>query len=448
MCEHTRSGQVIGGAYVLGERLGGGGMGTVYSAVQVCLDRVVAVKVPHLGMTDDPGVRRRFRTEARAGARVLHRNIVRVLDYGESGETPYLVMEHVAGPTLGRYLAEHGPLPAALAAEVVCQLLAALDEAHACGVLHADVKCDNILVETARDGAPLPRLIDFGLARFTDEPRVVLDGEQLVSGTPEYLAPELIRGAVPTIASDLYAVAVVLYELIAGATPFAGGSSAQIMSRHLDQVAVPLSWRCQDRGVTAALDDLLARALAKAPEDRFANAATFRHEIERAICGPLAVEPTLVASLDASYAETPTVPIAIAPAIDVGSVDPGEVRRRALASAVDHDDPDAIVVACLELARAHVDAHDLPRAIEELEAGLALLATHAPTCQSLWRLLLTLAAAYDGSGDRVRARIAARRARAQAVRVGSTLGSERATALLGRIGGELRSGSSRRAASR
>jgi serine/threonine protein kinase len=405
-------------------------MGTVYRAVQLSLDRVVAIKVPHDDARDDPSVRKRFRTEARAGARVFHRNIVRVLDYGEDAEMPFLVMEHVPGPTLGELVADRGGLPPAIACDVVDQVLAALEESHVCGVVHADVKCDNVLVETRRDGGLVPRLIDFGLARFRDpEPETNEDGELVVSGTPEYLAPELVCGAPPSVTSDLYAVAIVLYELIAGATPFGGGTSAQIMSRQIDQIASPLSWRCD---VPTELDDVVACALAKTPSKRFPDATSMRRALRRA-ARSAADEPAAQARASKRWAETPTVTIGVAPTIHADSSDPMEQKRRALLTAVDSDDPDAIVVAYLELARAHVDAHDLRRAIIELEAGVELVTKCIGACKSLWRLSLTLAALYDGCGERVRARIAARQARAQAVRARSELGRTRANELCVRL---------------
>src|SRR5438309_1488307 len=147
-----RRGDVIGG-YVLGELLGVGGMGVVYAATQRSLDRIVAVKLPRPELASDPAVRQRFRAEAYTSARVNHRNIVRVVDFGDHDGVPYLVMEHVIGVGLGQLASEHGPMSIANATSLVDQILAGLEEAHGNGIVHADVKCDNILVETLRDGA-------------------------------------------------------------------------------------------------------------------------------------------------------------------------------------------------------------------------------------------------------------------------------------------------------
>ena len=179
----ARCGEVIGGNYVLGDMLGIGGMGVVHVAVQRSLDRTVAVKLPRPELAHDGHVRRRFRNEALAGSRINHRNIVRVLDFGDQHGMPYLVMEHVAGPRLGQLLEEVGSLPYMAALVLVRQIVAGLEDAHADGIVHADLKCDNVLVETLRDGTAVPRVIDFGFARFIDERPE--RPERLVSGTHE-----------------------------------------------------------------------------------------------------------------------------------------------------------------------------------------------------------------------------------------------------------------------
>jgi hypothetical protein len=436
-----RRGDTVGGGYVIGDVIGVGGMGVVYTATQPSLDRAVAVKVPRPELVTDPAVRRRFRTEARAGSRVNHRNVVRVLDFGVEGASPYLVMEHVAGRGLGELVDEHGPMPVATAVDLVGQILAGLEDAHRNGIVHADLKCDNILVETQRDGSTLPRIIDFGICRFLDDDGVV-DGAANVSGTPEYLAPELIRGAPPTFASDVYAVAVMIYDLITGETPFAGGSSLEIMTRQLDAAPVPLSWRCPTADVSPELDDLVARALAKQPSARFPDAGAFRRALADATAPRL---PGLLprrapaASAPIFGAETSTAPMLPAVPAPWRPSSPRrraqvalEERQRTVIDAIARGDADGIVVAYLDLARAHIDAHQLATAIVALEHGIEVLS--AAQIGPAWRLLLTLAALYDGTGDRTRARTATQTARDHAVRSGSAVGRDRADQLLARLG--------------
>ncbi len=435
------------GGYVLGELLGVGGMGVVYAANQRSLDRTVAVKLPRPELVGDPAVRRRFETEAHAGSRIDHRNVVRVLDYGDSDGAPYLVMEHVAGPRLGHLVFEQGPMSVARASELIHQLLGGIEDAHANGVIHADIKSDNVLVETLRDGTARPRLIDFGIARFVDDATAseVPDGERVVSGTPEYLAPELIRGESPTFVSDVYAVGIILYELIAGETPFAAESSARTMRRHLEDKAVPLSWRCPDRGVTAAFDEIISRALAKRAGGRFADAAEFAAALLAAVPEDAArrrTGPRAAVSRDAFSTAATTTSIRIDDAGPRPAASGTPNRRRPLAElrdavtvALERGSGDELVVAYLDLAHVLVDKHRLAAAISELETGIALLSAspNASRSTSVWRLLLSLAALYDGHGDRARARTATRAASDHAERAGSTVGRERAEQLWARL---------------
>jgi serine/threonine protein kinase len=352
---------------------------------------------------------------------------------------PYLVMEHVTGPGLGQLLREHGPMSPLASVDVVSQILSALEESHAAGVLHDDVKCDNVLVETQRDGTQLPRLIDFGLARFTDAPPVADDRERMVSGTPEYLAPELIRGELPTPMSDVYAVGIVLYELVTGATPFAGGSHLEVMQRQMCDEAVPMIVRRRDGQIPLALERAVRRALAKNSADRFSSARAFRTALAEAMSTapgePAVTADAVVRGVD--EAPTARTLLPTSPASRVHSV---ARKHRAISEAIDRGDPDEIVLAYLELARALVDTHALEDAILELKAGVALLT--APSgkllCRSVWRLQLTLAALYDGNGERTLARRTTAEARARASVAESQDGRERANALFRRLGSRQR----------
>src|SRR5262245_51645801 len=195
--------------YLVGDQIGIGGMGVVFEGTQRSLDRVVAIKVPRPEVASHAAILRRFKTEALASSRVAHRNLVAIFDYGDTDGIPYLVMERVYGVPLGQ-LVFAGPLGYSQAADIVCQILDGLEAAHAAGIVHCDLKCDNVLVETSRDGTPWCRVIDFGLARCGGD---YVHGIGL-SGTPQYMAPELIGSTPPTVRSDIYAVGVILYELL------------------------------------------------------------------------------------------------------------------------------------------------------------------------------------------------------------------------------------------
>lgn len=436
--------------YVLGNVMGRGAMGVVYSAIQVALGRRVAIKIPRAEVSADPVAIRRFKTEARAGGRLAHRNIVRVIDFGGRDGAPFLVMEYVGGVPLETLVAEHGPMTPEVATEVVTQLLAALHEAHAAGIIHADVKSGNVLVETLPDGALLARVIDFGLALFSDEPFENVD--RLVSGTPEYLAPEVISGARPNVASDIYSAGVVLYELLTGKTPFSGGSSAQILARHLDDAVTPPSVRCPHQHIRPAVDRAVMRALAKDPCARFASAAEFSAALRTAVPVDEAegsrlargtIEPVLcreAPTLDWDRDEI-TSPRSAAPAPTLGkNLRIAEVRF-ALADAIACDNGDSIVASYLELVRLLVDDHGLAAAAGELEHGLVLLRRSSIANASLpatWRLQLCLAGLYSGLGDPPRARMAARVGYDLAVSASSELGQQRATELLARLARHVR----------
>ena len=416
----------------------------MYTAVQRTLGRVVAVKVPRSDLTARDFVHARFRNEAIAGARLTHRNLVAVLDFGEDNGAPFLVTECVYGTLLGRLNAERGPLPIAVLADLSNQILDGLAECHYAGIIHADVKCDNILVQTLRDGTKVPRLIDFGLARFVDDDAPV-HPDRVLSGTPEYLAPELIRGEPPSIATDIYAVGVMLYELLTGTTPFAGGTCREILARHLDEEVIPPSLRCPDRNIPVAVERVVMRALHKLPGGRFPDATSCAAALRAAAAGaPPHVEPPPSATAIGFSTEATTFNLdrdEVTPprrlAIGSNCEDDGPIQdaRTAVVTARLENDVDRIICSYLELARLLVDDRRLGEAATELEQCVALLSADVSRDPpaSLWRVLVTLAAFYSGLGDPKRARDAALAGHEHASRARSAIGVDRATALLERF---------------
>jgi serine/threonine-protein kinase len=194
----------------------------------------------------------------------------------------YLVMEYVPGRSLARLIADEA-LPLSRIVRLFEQVLTALASIHDAGVVHADVKSDNFLDESI-DGRDHVTMIDFGLARLAASSSTELeDGEAMVSGTPEYMAPEVICGGPPVVASDLYGAGVILYELLTGATPFAGGTAVEILVRHAHDRAIPPSLRRPDRAIPAALDRVVMRALEKRAEARFTDAAAFAQAVRAAV---------------------------------------------------------------------------------------------------------------------------------------------------------------------
>lgn len=436
MVEATkRCGELIGGKYVLGDVIGAGGMGIVYSAVQRSLGRRVAVKMPRPDVLSQPAVHRRFRTEAFVASRLWHRNIVAVIDYGDLGGSPFLVMEHVTGSLLGRLVAERGPLPVPAAIELVAQLLDALYESHASGIVHADVKSDNVLVETRHDGSEVPRLFDFGLARSWGE--VVETDRQLIYGTPQYMAPELVRGHSPSPASDLYAVGCLLYELLVGVTPFAGGRSQEILSRQIGEEPLPPSRRREDGAITAELDQLILRTLDKRPAHRIGDARGFANALRGIGSGRRTPEPQLATRPFSTTGPTQDLLGNALTARPAPSDSPRITSMRKLVhETLAQGDVERIIAAYLALARGLLEEHAPTAAVKELEQAVERLAIdddagHAPP--SLWCLLVTLAGLYGHLGDATRARTLARAAHEQAARARSQVGQERAKALFARL---------------
>ena len=253
--------------YKILAHLGSGGMGQVYRAEHVALKKPVALKL--LGRVGDDDTRAeretRFEREARAIARLEHPGCVRILDYGRAGRYQYIAMELLDGDPLSAAL-EAGPFTIARAVYVARNLLAALAHAHRHGVLHRDVKPENVVL-VARD-VPRTVLIDFGLARLRDDGP--LTGTGMCMGSPSYIAPERLAGKPYDARCDLYAVGVILYEMIAGMRPFVGSSPEEIMHKSLHRPPRPL--RALRDDVPPKLDAIVRRALAKDPDRRFADA--------------------------------------------------------------------------------------------------------------------------------------------------------------------------------
>ncbi len=254
---------VIAGRYRIETPLGSGGMAMTYLARDLVLDRPVAVKV--LRLTDSQATDlARFEREARAAAAVSHPNVVQVFDAGQDGDLRYIVMERVDGGDLAHLIRERAPLPLEEAVRITADILRGLAAIHQAGIVHRDVKPANVLID--RQGRA--KLTDFGIARRSDDP--TLTGPVELLGTAAYVAPERVRGEPATPASDLYAVGVILYELLTGHVPFPGQTPEELLAQHLHAAPVPpRRWR---RDIPPALEQVVLRALAKDPGARYRSA--------------------------------------------------------------------------------------------------------------------------------------------------------------------------------
>src|SRR5687768_896217 len=254
--------EALAGRYSLERELGRGGMGVVYLAREVRLDRPVALKLLPSAFAAQPALRERFLREARTAARLSHPHIVPIHAVDEVGDFVFMVMAYVEGPTLEQRVRERGPLPATDAARVLREVAWALAYAHAQGVVHRDIKPANILLEA---GSGRALVTDFGIAHVADSPSLTSGAE--VMGTAEFMSPEQAAGEPIDGRSDLYALGVVGYYMLSGGVPFSGSTVAATLAKHLTQTAEPLATVAPE--VPAQLSHAIERCLAKDPAARF-----------------------------------------------------------------------------------------------------------------------------------------------------------------------------------
>ncbi len=284
-------GQTISGRYLIERKIGEGGMGKVYRARVISTpgdSNPVALKILRRDFLSDKNALARFRRELRVTSRLRHPNSIGVLDSGNAPDGAlYIAMEWVAGKDLHTVLAESSPFPELRAARIVAQILSALGAAHRLGIIHRDLKPENVMIATGPDGEDRVKVLDFGIAKIQPQG----EGEELtaltqagfVCGTPEYMSPEQARGTPLDARSDLYSVGVLLYQMVTGALPFEGQSSQALAAKHLYDPPPPLSTRSPGRAVSAPLEALILKALAKPRNGRPRNAERFRDELLRAV---------------------------------------------------------------------------------------------------------------------------------------------------------------------
>ncbi|MEN3329811.1 MAG: eukaryotic-like serine/threonine-protein kinase [Acidobacteriota bacterium] len=276
-------GHTLDEKYRLEERLGVGGMGTVYRARHLLIDRPVAVKVLNKLFVEDEAARTRFRREARAAGRLQHPNAVTVTDFGESQDGyVYLVMELLEGRTLRDVLAKEAPLDVARSVALMLQISAAVAAAHEAGIIHRDLKPANIFVVQHPEVPAVVKVLDFGIAKLAselldDEDSLTLTQVGAMIGTPRYMSPEQCDGLDLTPAADVYSLGCILYEMLTGTVPFSGATPLAIAVRQTSEI--PRSPRDFVSSIPAALEQVVLHTLEKRPEDRPPNAAAFREEL-------------------------------------------------------------------------------------------------------------------------------------------------------------------------
>ena len=351
--------------YKLGGLLGCGGMGQVHAARDAS-GRVVAVKRVHDRLSTDRLFVERFVEEARLLRNVSHPSVVRVLDHGTTDDgLPYLVMDHASGSQLSDVIASDGALSVERVMVISSQLLGGLAAIHDAGIVHADIKSANVLV----DDVDLVTIIDFGLARMIDG---VTDASEIIAGTPAYMAPEVISGGAPTVASDVYAAATIMYEVLTGTTPFSGSLST-ILARQLGEAVEAPSVRVPDRSIPRVLDRVILRALDRSLAVRYASIREFAADFDRALTA-------MPVETHADFWE-----------------DSHTVMRLPITK-------DAWIDESLARAQRLVSRSEAQVATFELETAIATLVDNDPASPAAWRLEAMLSGIHRQLGQHDRAR--------------------------------------------
>jgi len=261
---------VLNGRYRLVAQQGSGGMAVIYKAIDQALGRTVAVKILRPSLTNDPAFLARFRNEARSVANLAHPNIVTVHDVGSDGGTHYIVMEFVEGTDLKKIIKAEGALGIDRALSLAIQICGGIGFAHRAGLVHADVKPQNILV-TSED---VVKVTDFGIAQALSEPQPG-EKQQVVWGSPHYFAPEQARGEKPTPASDVYSIGIVLFEMLTGRLPYSGANQQELALAHIrDRIPLVTEFNPQ---VPDSLARIVLKTMSKEPTARYRVADQLGH---------------------------------------------------------------------------------------------------------------------------------------------------------------------------
>ncbi len=308
MSPRSPKGELISDRYRIEDRLGSGGMSSVFRATDTILERTVAVKILAEHLSDDDRFVARFRREALAVAKLVHPNIVQVYDTGNDGGQYYIVMEYVRGRSGAQLLQAEGKLDPETTVEIGAQACAGLDYAHRHGIIHRDVKPGNLMIIGGPTGGGdmTVKLADFGIARASEQTRITQVGS--VVGTAAYLAPEQARGDEATPSSDVYSLGVVLYQFLTGRLPYEGASLAELAVRQ--QSEQPLHPSSYSEDVSEAIGDAVLVALESDQSRRFAAAGELADALRRGLTGesPARTAQTRVLGGDAPTASTRHMP--------------------------------------------------------------------------------------------------------------------------------------------
>ena len=297
-------GRTLLNQYVIQRRLGQGGYGAVYEAMQPSVGRKAAIKTLHAHLSHQPELVVRFHREGLATSRLTHPAVVKIFNFGETDDgVLWFAMELINGETLSERIKRLGPLSAQELVAALGPICEALQEAHEKKIIHRDLKPDNIMLIPERDGSFTPKLLDFGVAGLLDEVQVTQSG--MMSGSPQYMPPEQWRGLKHTDhRSDLYSLGVVAYQCLSGVLPFEADTAPSWMQKHCLEAPLELS-QLQGVVIPAAMQEVVKKALSKAPDERFQSAAAFKQALEDALRG---VAPARAAAPSPPEAAAPSAP--------------------------------------------------------------------------------------------------------------------------------------------
>jgi serine/threonine protein kinase len=306
-------GSVIADRYHVLRKLGEGGMGQVYLAEHIKMGRMSAIKVMTASLVHDADAVGRFNREAANASKISHPNIAAIYDFGETSDgLIYLAMEFVEGESLTKLCEALGALPAPRAAEIARQAASALEAAHERGIVHRDLKPDNIMISRGRDGADLVKVVDFGIAKAAEGAGQKVTRTGLVVGTPEYMSPEQLTGDTLDGRSDLYALALVTFNMLTGTLPFTGQTTQEALLKRLTDRPLSLSEARPDLQWPAQMQQVLDKALSRLAADRYQHASEFGAALVASVVGMPA--DALLSARTQQLGATPTSASAPAPA--------------------------------------------------------------------------------------------------------------------------------------
>lgn len=291
-------GQVVAGKYRLLEVLGEGGMGIVYLAEHELIEKKIALKVLRREYSGKPELVQRFKQEAISASRIKHPNVLDVFDFGQlENGCFFLAMEHLQGCDLAAVLSQNTVIEPVTAVRLALQMCRALGAAHSRGVVHRDMKPENVFLHRTEEGDEIVKIVDFGIAQLRERddqkpeeaPRRRLTRTGVIFGTPEYMSPEQAAGRNADLRVDIYAVGVILYEMFTGAVPFAGDSFMAVLTAHLTQTVPPMRSWAPDLDISPELESVVMKSLVKSPSERYQSMSELGQALQQSPEGRLAV---------------------------------------------------------------------------------------------------------------------------------------------------------------